>query len=138
MAELKNRTLTGTVARTSGSLNNDSRTLLTEVMIPNPGRSIPSGLYAQVKFAPRGVPGGAILIPANALKMTPKGALKAVLDEKMKVHFQPITRGRDYGNVIEITTGLTGNERVITNLNDRLKDGMKVRLRQSSDKLTQV
>ncbi len=138
ISEYKNRTLTGTVARTAGSLSNDTRTLLTEVVIPNPGRSIPSGLYAQVKFAPRGASQGAIMLPANALKITPKGALVVILDENMKVHFQPITLGRDYGNVIEVTAGLTGSERVITNPNDRLKDGMKVRLRQQKTKPMQA
>lgn len=138
ISEYKNRTLTGTVARTAGSLNNDTRTLLTEVVIPNPGRSIPSGLYAQVKFAPRGASQGAVMLPANALKMTPKGALVVILDENMKVRFQPITLGRDYGNVIEVTSGLTGSERVITNPNDRLQDGMKVRLRQQKTKPMQA
>jgi membrane fusion protein, multidrug efflux system len=125
--ELKNRTLTGTVARTAGSLNSDSRTLLTEVVIPNPGRSIPAGLYAQVKFAPRGKAGGSIMLPANALKMTAQGPLVAVLEPDNKVRFQPITLGRDYGTVIEVTSGLSGIERVITNPNDRLKDGMTVK-----------
>ncbi|MEZ0543038.1 efflux RND transporter periplasmic adaptor subunit [Fibrella arboris] len=138
IAELKNRTLTGTVARTGGSLNNDTRTLLTEVVIPNPGRSIPSGLYAQVKFAPRGAAQGAVMLPANALKITPKGAQVVVLDEAMKVHFLPISLGRDYGNVIEVTSGLTGTERVITNPNDRLKEGMKVRLREQKAKPAQA
>lgn len=131
ITELKNRTLTGTVVRTAGALNSDSRTLLTEVVIPNPGRAIPSGLFAQVSFSPRGKSGGAVLLPANALKVTAKGALTVVLSPDMKVHFQPITLGRDYGNVIEVTTGLTGDERVITNPNDRLKEGMKVRLRSN-------
>ena len=134
ITELKGRTLTGRVIRTAGSLSSDSRTLLTEVVIPNPGRSIPAGLYAQVKFSPRGAASGPVLLPANALKMTPKGPLTAILDDSMKVRFQPITLGRDYGNVIEVTTGLTGSERVITNPNDRLKEGMKVRLRQAKPK----
>ena len=70
-------------------------------------------------------------LPANALKVTAKGAANGrPFEPDMKVHFQPITLGRDYGNVIEVTTGLTGDERVITNPNDRLKEGMKVRLRQ--------
>lgn len=129
--ELKNRTLMGTVVRTAGALNNSTRTLLTEVVIPNPGRAIPSGLYAQVKFAARSQGQNAVLLPANALKITPQGPMTVVLDPDMKVRFQPVTLGRDYGTTIEVTSGLTGNERVVTNPNDRLKDGMKVRLRQS-------
>ncbi len=128
--ELKQRVLRGTVARTAGSLSNNTRTLLTEVVIPNPGRSIPSGLYAQVKFAPPRGQAGTVLLPANALKITSKGPITVVLDSNMKVRFQPLTLGRDYGTTIEVTSGLTGNEQVITNPNDKLKDGMKVRLRQ--------
>lgn len=130
--ELKKRTLTGRVVRTAGSLNSSTRTLLTEVVIPNPGRSIPSGLYAQVRFAPQRTESGTILLPVNALKITPQGPLTVVLEPNMKVRFQPLTLGRDYGTTIEVTSGLTGNEQVITNPNDRLKDGMKVRLRQPS------
>ena len=129
--ELKSRVLRGTVARTAGSLSNNTRTLLTEVVIPNPGRSIPAGLYAQVNFTPQRGQTGAILLPANALKITPKGPITVVLDPDMKVRFQPLTLGRDYGTTIEVMSGLTGNERVITNPSDRLKEGMKVRLRQS-------
>lgn len=130
--ELKNRVLSGTVIRTAGSLNNNTRTLLTEVVIPNPGRSIPSGLYAQVKFAPQSKgQQGIVLLPANALKITSEGPMTVVLDSNMNVRFQKLTLGRDYGTTIEVTSGLTGNERVVTNPNDRLKDGMRVRLRQS-------
>ena len=130
--ELKKRVLQGTVARTAGSLSNNTRTLLTEVVIPNPGRSIPSGLYAQVTFAPQRGQAGTVLLPANALKITSKGPIAVVLDPDMNVRFQPLTLGRDYGTTIEVTSGLTGDERVITNPNDKLKEGMKVRLRQSA------
>lgn len=130
--ELKKRVLTGTVIRNAGSLSSSTRTLLTEVVIPNPGRSIPPGLYAQVKFAPAKGQAGTILLPANALKITSKGPVTVILDPDMKVRFQPLTLGRDYGTTIEVTSGLTGNERVITNPNDRLKEGMKVRLRPGS------
>ncbi len=129
--ELKGRVLKGAVVRTAGSLNNNTRTLLTEVVISNPGRSIPSGLYAQVKFASQRGQVGTILLPANALKITPKGPVTVVLDPDMKVRFRPLTLGKDFGTTIEVTSGLTGNEQVITNPNDRLKEGMKVRLRQA-------
>ncbi len=126
--ELANRTFQGKVVRTSGTLRNESRTLLTEISIPNPGRELPAGLYSQVTFdliaanAP-------VLIPANALQITPQGPRVVVVEPDQRVRFIPITLGRDYGTTIEAATGLTGQERVVTNPNDRLRDGQKVRLR---------
>ena len=128
--ELKGQVLLGRVVRTSGSLRSDSRTLLTEVAIPNRQRALPSGLYAQVSFALLGAK-SPVLLPANALRITTKGAEVVVVEPNQRIRFQAVTLGRDYGTAIEITSGLTGSERVVTNPNDRLKDGQKVRLRQS-------
>ncbi|GAB4005410.1 efflux RND transporter periplasmic adaptor subunit [Spirosoma migulaei] len=127
--ELKNQKFMGKVVRTSGTLRSDSRTLLAEVVIPNPGQDLPSGLYSMVKFdmiaakAP-------VLIPANALQITSEGPRVVVVDPDKRVRFVPITLGRDYGTTLEATNGLTGQEIVVTNPNDRLRDGQKVRFRK--------
>ncbi|WP_338874183.1 efflux RND transporter periplasmic adaptor subunit [Spirosoma sp. SC4-14] len=127
--ELKNRTFTGKVVRTSGTLRSDSRTLLTEVAIPNPKGELPSGLYSQVKFNMVAA-SAPVLIPANALQMTSEGPRVVVVEADQRVRFVPITLGRDYGTTIEASTGLTGLEHVVTNPNDRLRDGQKVRFRK--------
>ena len=121
------QTLRGKVVRTSGTLRTDSRTLLTEVLIPNPGNKIPSGLYGSVKFDMIGS-AGPVLIPANALKVTPDGPLVVIVGADERIKFMPVTLGRDYGTTIEATSGLTGQERVVTNPNDQLREGQKVRL----------
>ena len=123
------QTLRGKVVRTSGTLRNDSRTLLTEVLIPNPNKAIPSGLYGSVKFDMVGSK-GPVLIPANALVVTPQGPRVVVVGADDRIRFVPITLGRDYGTTIEAASGLTGQERVVTNPNDRLRDGQKVRFRK--------
>ena len=128
--ELKNRKFAGKVVRTSGTLRSDSRTLLVEVAIPNPKRELPSGLYSQVKFDMIAA-NSPVLIPANALQMTPQGAQVVVVEADQRVRFVPITLGRDYGTTLEVASGLTGRELVITNPNDRLRDGQKVRFRKS-------
>lgn len=128
--ELK-RTLLGRVVRTSGALQSTSRTLLAEVSIPNANQAIPSGLYSQVKFAvvSANVP---VLVPANALLITPEGPRVVVAEPTGRIRFTPIALGRDYGTTIEATSGLTGQERVVTNPNDRLRDGQVVRFRQAN------
>ena len=127
--EWKNRTFTGKVVRTSGTLRSDSRTLLAEVAIPNPKQELPSGLFSQVTFD-MVTANAPVLIPANALQMTPEGARVVVVEPNQTVRFVPITLGRDYGTTIEASNGLTGQELVVTNPNDRLHDGLKVRLRK--------
>ena len=127
--ELKNRTFVGKVVRTSGTLRSDSRTLLAEVAIPNPKQEIPSGLYSQVKFNMISA-NAPVLIPANALQMTPEGARVVIVESGQRVRFVPITLGRDYGTTLEASSGLTGQELVVTNPNDRLHDGQKVRFRK--------
>lgn len=125
------KTLRGKVVRTSGTLRSDSRTLLTEVLIPNPNTAIPSGLYGSVKFDMVGG-SGPVLIPANALVVTPDGPRVVIVEAGDRVRFVSITLGRDYGTTIEVTGGLTGQERVITNPNDRLREGQKVRFRKET------
>jgi len=71
-----------------------------------------------------------VLIPANALQMTSEGPRVVVVEADQRVHFVPITLGRDYGTTIEASSGLTGQEQVVTNPNDRLRDGQKVRFRK--------
>ncbi|GAB3898319.1 efflux RND transporter periplasmic adaptor subunit [Spirosoma agri] len=127
--ELKNRIFAGKVVRTSGTLRSDSRTLLAEVAIPNPKQELPSGLYNQVKFNMIAA-NSPILIPANALQMTAEGARVVVVEADQRVRFVPITLGRDFGTTLEASSGLTGLERVVTNPNDRLRDGQKVRFRK--------
>ena len=124
--------LRGKVVRTSGTLRSDSRTLLTEVLIQNPNNAIPSGLYGSVKFDMVGGGTGPVLIPANALVVTPDGPRVVVVEPGDRVRFVSITLGRDYGTTIEVTSGLTGQERVITNPNDRLREGQKVRFRKET------
>lgn len=125
--ELK-QAITGKVVRTSGTLRSDSRTLLTEVVIPNLSRALPSGLYCQVSFD-LGVAKGPVMLPANALQITPAGPRVVVVDSQNKVRFVSVALGRDYGNRIEVTSGLTGSERVVMNPNDRLREGQLVQLR---------
>ena len=129
--ELKNQTFTGKVVRTSGALRNESRTLLAEVVIANPKRELPSGLYSQVRFDMIAA-NAPILIPANALQITPQGPRVVVVDANQRVRFVPITLGRDYGTTLEAVNGLTGQEIVVTNPNDRLQDGQKVRFRKET------
>jgi len=115
----------GKVTRTANALDPNTRTLLTEVDVPNPQNALQPGMYLQVKFtAVRGV--SAVLIPTAALVIRNDGAVVPVLDQQNRVHYHKVDRGRDYGAEVEVLTGLTGGETVVVYPGDALPEGQEV------------
>jgi hypothetical protein len=83
-------------------------------------------MYVQVDLnLPRKDP--PLLIASDTLVLHPEGSVVAVLDAGNQVHFQRITVGRDFGNRIEVLSGLTEGQRAIVNPNDSVQEGVKVR-----------
>lgn len=125
--ELPNRAFNGQVIRTSGVLRPESRTLLTEVIIPNPSHDLMSGLYGQVNFQiqPSTAP---IIIPSNTLVIQTDGPKVVIIDPDNLARFQNIEIGRDFGTAVEIIQGLEGGEKIVTNPADYLQDGQPVQL----------
>jgi RND family efflux transporter MFP subunit len=127
--ELKGKPFTGKVVRTSGTLRAQSRTLLTEVAIPNHAHQLVAGLYGQVKLAVRSL-NPPVVIPANTLLVTPEGPRVAVVSLNSLLSLRPVTLGRDFGSSLEVVDGLTGGEHLVTNPTDRLTDGAVVRVKK--------
>jgi len=124
-ADLPDRKFNGVVTRTANSLDPASRTLLVEIQVPNPDGKLMPGTYAQVDLnLPRKDP--PLLIPSDTLVVRPQGTLVALVNADGKVHFQPITVGRDFGDRIEVLSGLKLGQRVIVNPNDSVQEGVKV------------
>jgi RND family efflux transporter MFP subunit len=110
--ELTGHTFTGKVTRTSGALDPVLHTLSTEVQVPNPDAALLPGMYGQVTIN-FPVPHKVIEIPATALYSDAQGLRVGVVDAQQRLHFQAITIERDVGAVLQIATGLTGDERII-------------------------
>ena len=124
-ADLPDRKFNGLVTRTANALDPASRTLLVEIQVPNPDGKLMPGTYAQVDLnLPRKDP--PLLIPSDTLVVRPQGTLVALVNADGKVHFQPITVGRDFGDRIEVLSGLKLGQRVIVNPNDSVQEGVKV------------
>src|SRR5262249_55861847 len=91
--EEPNRLFTGTVTRTADALDAATRTLRTEVQVPNPVNALRPGMYLQVKFtfqreaSPIRIPAAAVVTPTDGPKV-------GGLDEQQKVHYQPVQPGR--------------------------------------------
>ena len=127
-SDFPERKFPGTVARTASSLDPASRTLLVEIQVPNPEGKLMPGMYAQVDLnLPRKDP--PLLIPSDTLVVRPEGTLVALLGPGDVVHFQRIAVGRDFGDRIEVLSGLTEGQKVIVNPNDSVREGVKVHAR---------
>lgn len=115
----------GKVARTANALDPNTRTLLTQVDVPNPDDALRPGMYLQVKFvASRAAP--AVLIPSAALVWRPDGQEVALLDENKTVRYRKVRLGRDFGIEVEVVSGLEGGETVIVYPGDALAEGKTV------------
>jgi RND family efflux transporter MFP subunit len=124
-SDLPERKFPGTVARTANSLDPATRTLLVEIHVANPDGKLMPGMYAQVDLnLPRKDP--PLLMPSDTLVVRPEGTMVAVLSPENAVHFQRIAVGRDFGDRIEVLSGLSEGQKVIVNPNDSVQEGVKV------------
>jgi RND family efflux transporter MFP subunit len=115
------------VARTAEAIDPTTRTLLTEVDVPNKdGRLLP-GSFGEVHFRPD-INVDRVTIPVNAMLFRRQGAQVAVVDANGKVQLRHITIGRDYGTTLEIVGGVNVNDRVIVNPSDSIEDGQQVKV----------
>jgi RND family efflux transporter MFP subunit len=119
------RLLKGKVARTANALDPNTRTLLTQVDVPNPDDALRPGMYLQVKFiAARAA--SVVLVPSAALVWRPDGTVVPVLDGDNTVRYRKVQLGRDYGAEVEVLSGLEGGETVVVHPGDALAEGRQV------------
>jgi RND family efflux transporter MFP subunit len=125
IAELPGRKFDGTVTRTSNALDPATRTLLTELQVHNADGALMPGMFAQVDLTvPRKFP--PLLIPGDTLVVRSDGPQVAVVDADGAVHFTRIQLGRDYGDRLEVTSGLVEGQRLAVNPSDEVREGAKV------------
>jgi RND family efflux transporter MFP subunit len=128
LREYPGQKFSGKVVRTADSIDPATRTLLTEIDVPNPdGRLLP-GSYAEVHFAVP-VQITRLSIPVNAVLFRPEGPRVAVVGSDHKVHLKTISIGRDYGTKVEILGGLDPNDQIVVNPADSLEDGQQVNIK---------
>jgi RND family efflux transporter MFP subunit len=117
---------TGTIARTSDAIDPLSRTLKVEVDISNPKALLLPGAYVFVHL-PLPADSRSITIPSNALLFRQEGLRVGVARDGI-VKLIPISIGRDYGNTVEVTSGLTLADQVVLNPSDSLVSGTRVEM----------
>jgi RND family efflux transporter MFP subunit len=125
LAELPGQKFSGTVARTADAIDPATRTLLTEVDVPNKDGRLLRGSFGEVHFSPK-INAQKVTVPVNAMLFRQEGPRLAVVGADNRVQLRPITIGRDYGATLEILGGVSLEDRVIINPADSLEDGQKV------------
>ena len=94
--------------------------------MPNPDGTLLPGMYTQVDLqVPRKNP--PLLIPGDTLIVRADGPQVAVLDSSGRVHFNHIQLGRDYGNHLEVLSGLEDGQQLVVNPSDVVREGIRVK-----------
>jgi len=120
-AEVQGKVFHGTISRTAGAIDAATRTLQVEISLPNHDEALLPGSYVQVQL-PVG-DSNKLVAPSNSLMFRPEGSMVAVVGADSRVHLQAVTLGRDFGQTIEILTGVQAGDRLILNPADSLSEG---------------
>ena len=125
--EMPGRDFPGTVTRIADALQPGTRTLLTEIDVPNPEHALTPGLYCYVELKiPRKTP--SLVVPSEAIIFNRDGLSVAVVEDGVaRIH--PVTVVRDFGTTVEVSAGVKDGDQVILNPPVDLTDGRKVKVR---------
>ncbi len=125
LSDYPGRTFSGAVTRMARALDPSSRTMLVEVDVPNANGALVPGSFADVELVgSRANP--PIVVPAAALVFRADGAQLAVVRPDNTVHLQKVGVGRDYGDRLEVVSGVEEGTAVIAVAGDLAREGAKV------------
>lgn len=128
--EMPKRSFPGKVTRIADALQPGTRTLLTEIDVPNPDGVLTPGTYCTVELRiPRRTP--SFIVSADAVIFNQYGLHVAAV-QNGTVHMQEITIARDLGREVEVLTGIESGQEVILNPRADLEEGSKVQVRAAS------
>jgi RND family efflux transporter MFP subunit len=130
LAEFPGRRFQGKLVRTADAINMTTRTLLIEIDVNNPAGELLTGSYAEVHLQ---VPEqkSTYLLPVNTLIFRSEG-LRVGIVKDGKAMLSAVTPGHDFGNQIEIVSGLKADDQVIVNPPDSIVSGQQVQIVQAT------
>ncbi|HEV3221058.1 MAG TPA: efflux RND transporter periplasmic adaptor subunit [Candidatus Acidoferrales bacterium] len=133
LAEFTGKKFCGAVARTADAIDPTTRTLRTEVDVPNASGELLPGSYAEVHFDLK-ISGERLSLPVNALLFRPDGTMAAVVEANNHIELKRLTIGRDFGSSVEVLQGLDASDAVVLNPPDSLEAGEAVRVKPPTPK----
>jgi len=127
LPEIPGRRFEGTLVRTADAIDPATRTLLVEVDVVNSTGLLFPGAYTEVHFKIKSN-GSTLIIPSNSLVFRSEGLRVPIVVNGNRTQLAPVTLGRDFGNTVEVLSGLSDDASVIANPPDSLVDGEIVRV----------
>jgi RND family efflux transporter MFP subunit len=119
----------GKVARTSESIDLSTRTLNTEVDVPNRSGQLLPGGFAQVHLQVKAT-GQRLQVPVNSLLFRSEGLRAIVIDSNQRARLRPLAIGRDYGSTLEVLGGISADDWIVLNPPDSLEEGQEVHVKK--------
>jgi RND family efflux transporter MFP subunit len=123
------QTFQGKVVRTAEAIDLSTRTLLTEVDVPNKNGQLFPGGYSEVHLQVK-VAAERLQVPVNALLFRSEGLRAVVVDTDHKIHLRKLSIGRDYGTSLEVLQGLQASDWIVLNPADSLDEGQTVHVKE--------
>ena len=130
LPEYPDRTFDAVLTRTADAVDQQSGTVLVELQAANGDGALKPGAYAQVKFPISGT-SGSVTIPASAVLYRSDGTLVATVGPGNKVVMHPIKIGRDSGDKLEVTAGLSKTDKLIDSPPDSISNGDPVKIAEA-------
>lgn len=125
--EIPGRKFQGTVTRTARAIDPLTRTLLTEIQVPNDDHALLTGSYVQVRMEiERQNP--PLLIPSSALIFNSGGTQVAVVGTDNRIQLRQVQVAGDIGSELGIATGIGAGDKIVVNPGDRMSDGLQVEM----------
>jgi RND family efflux transporter MFP subunit len=131
LPQFANRTFRAHVTNTAEVVGLTSRSLLTELQIPNETGELLPGAYAEITFKFTD-DFRFLIIPENTLLFRREGPAVGIVHSDGKVEIRKITINRDFGDKLEVSEGLSISDQIILNPSDSLRDGLSVRITEPS------
>ena len=133
LEEFPGRKFVGHVTNTAKAIDPISRTLLTELQVPNETGELLPGAYALIKLQVNDNT-GILTIPSNALLLRSEGTAVGIVGASGQVEIRKITISLNLGDKLEISQGLSETDQVILNPSDSLANGLTVKTQKQNSK----
>ncbi len=118
------KTYDAEVTQNSGAMDRNSRAAMVELIYDNAKKALKAGDYANVSFLSKEK--GRTVIPITSLIFRGEGLQVATVDEKHRIHLVKVVPGRDFGQKMEILSGIDGHELIVDNPPDSIMEGQEV------------
>lgn len=115
----------GTLSKLSKSFDTSTRTMKAEITVENKDLKLFAGQYVKA-IIPFETKNKILLVKNSAIITDENGSRVLTVDDNNILHFKRVEIGKDFGDVVEIISGLSEKDKIVINYNDNLKDGQKV------------